>query len=233
MDHYLVDRQIMGRIAASGFKPKVIFDVGGSNGAWTSNALQVFPDAKYEMFEPLAEINPAYKTGLAALEKRANVRMHKHAVGATSHTANFNFLGDRGVGSSLLGRPAAGEQAISVKVEPLDALVASNALALPDVIKMDIQGGELEALIGAQDRCLPHAQLLALELWLTRGYGGKTPLLVEIFEFLRREDFYPFEFGDEYRDPEGLLVSKDVWFIRRKSDLGLTIWKNRLDKTWG
>ena len=233
MDHYLLDRQTMARVAASGFRPKVIYDVGGSNGAWANNALQIFPEAQYEVFEPLADNNPAYKAGLIELTARPNVRMHKHAVGATSHTANFNFLGDRGVGSSLLGRPAAGEQAISVKVEPLDGLVSKNVLPLPDVIKMDIQGGELEALIGAQDKCLPHAQLLTLELWLTRGYGGKTPLLVEIFEFLRREDFYPYDFGDEYRDPEGLLVSKDVWFIRRKSDLGVAIWKSRLDKSWG
>ena len=42
---------------AVGFEPKVIFDVGGSNGAWTYLALEIYPAAMYELFEPLTDVN--------------------------------------------------------------------------------------------------------------------------------------------------------------------------------
>ena len=114
--------------------------------------------------------------------------------------------------------------------EAMDAMVASGRLAAPDVVRMGAGGGELAALTGAQERCLPQAQLLALRLRLTRAPNANAPLLVEVTEFLRREDYYPYEFGGADRDPDGLLISMDIWFVRRKSALGKLVWQNRLDR---
>jgi hypothetical protein len=58
-----------------------------------------------------------------------------------------------------------------------------------------------------------------LETWLTRGYGSATPLLSEVCEFLRSYGFWLWDFGDEYRDTDGTLVSKDCVFVNAASPL--------------
>jgi hypothetical protein len=40
----------------AGFDPKVIFDIGASNGEWSRIISEVFPNAVYHLFEPLAAI---------------------------------------------------------------------------------------------------------------------------------------------------------------------------------
>lgn len=224
------DLQLLERVALAGFRPNTVFDAGAAMGLWTLNARTVFDSARYEMFEPLAGFNPAFDEGLAATSRFANIRLHPFAIGATPHIAEFHLDEEEAAGSGPASDAIVGKRAVTVKVEPLDALVASDRIEPPEIIRMDIRAGVLAALIGAQDRCLPHAHLLALRLPMTRRHGPRTPLLTEVFEYLMHEDYYPFEFGLNKRDEDGLLISHDVWFIRRKSALGKLVWLNRLDK---
>ena len=219
---FAVDRTILERIAETGFRPNTVFDVGAATGLWTLNALTVFDSARYEMFEPLAGVNPAFADGLAAATRFANVRLHRLAIGARPHAAGFQHDVE---GAADLGQPA-----VMVSVEPLDALVASGRVDAPEIIRMDIRSGVLAALVGAQDRCLPHAHLLALRLCMTRRHGGHTPLLSEVCEYLLREDYFPYEFGVKNRDEDGLLIMLDVWFVRRGSALGKLVWQGRLNR---
>jgi hypothetical protein len=53
--------------------------------------------------------------------------------------------------------------------------------------------------------------------------------MVEVMEFLARHDYFPFDFGGNYRDA-GILVSQDVWFCRLGSPLSDTLWKGRLTR---
>jgi hypothetical protein len=108
-------------------------------------------------------------------------------------------------------------------------MIAVGDISAPDIIKMDIQGAELLALEGATQRALPVASVLALELWMLRSYGSETPLLSEVIEFLQQRDYFPFEFGDSYREA-GLLVAQDVWFCRLGSSLAEKLWQGRLTR---
>lgn len=217
------DVAILEFLKRLGFDPKVIYDVGASNGSWTLPVSRVFPEARYELFEPLADCNEAYQWGLQQVARTVNSRLHRCALSNGAGAATFKIMGERGEGSSLLG-DAPGAREIEVELRRLDDMVDSGVLAAPDMIKMDIQGGELKALRGGQDACLPHVSVLALELWMFRGYGADTPLMVEVAEYLRREHFFPFEIGDEYRTPHGRLATKDVWFVRGDSDIARAIW---------
>jgi FkbM family methyltransferase len=224
------DLHLLERVALTGFKPNTVFDAGAATGLWSLNALTVFDSARYELFEPLAGVNPAFDEGLAAARLHANIRLHPFAIGATSHVAAFHVDDWDSADVNPSGDSAAGNRAVMVNVEPLDALVASGRIDPPEIIRMDIRGGVLAALVGAQDICLPHAHLLALRLCMTRRHGGHTPLLSEVCEYLMHEDYYPYEFGVKSRDEDGMPASQDVWFVRRRSALGRLVWQSRLDR---
>ena len=210
------------------FDPKVVYDLGASNGGWTRAIRPVFPQAVFELFEPQAHRNPDYDKGLIPLlSQHRNLHLHTNLVFNVEGLLRLRILGKSGVGSSLLG--SAQEQSIEVPSRTLDNMIAVGDIPPPDLIKMDIQGAELLALEGACQQALPVASVLALELWMLRSYGAQTPLLSEVIEFLQPHDYYPFEFGDGYREA-GLLVAQDVWFCRLGSSLAEKLWKGRMTR---
>ncbi|HMP78250.1 MAG TPA: FkbM family methyltransferase [Pirellulaceae bacterium] len=223
------DIQICTFLKSLKFEPQVIYDLGASNGAWTRAMLPVFPQAHFELFEPQAHRNSDYDQYLLPLvDRHANLRLHTNLVSNVDASLQLRIVGRSGVGSSLLGT-SANDHSIEVPSRTLDSMIQAREIAPPDIIKMDIQGAELLALQGAAKRALPHASILALELWMIRGYGSQTPLLTEVMEFLTAHDYFPFDFGDCYRD-EGLLVAQDVWFCRLGTKLADQLWKGKLTR---
>lgn len=214
--------QLMDRL---GFDPGVIYDIGASNGAWTRKMQSVFPNAKYELFEPQAHHNESYRAILLPfVSSQPRLSLHTEIVSDEDGTARLRIVGDQGVGSSILGTSAV-DKSITVDSRRLDTLIQSGRIPKPDMIKMDIQGAELLALKGGVQSALPAATVLALELWISRGYGRETPLLGEVNEFLKHQNFYPFDFGDVYRQPDGVLVAQDVWYCRMGTPLASRIWQ--------
>ena len=45
---------IFAKFAKAGYDPAVIYDIGAANGAWSADMLEIFPNARYHLFEPLA-----------------------------------------------------------------------------------------------------------------------------------------------------------------------------------
>ena len=69
----------------------------------------------------------------------------------------------------------------------LDTIVKQKFWPLPNMIKMDIQGAELDVLKGAND-CLNHATDLILELQHTK-YNIGAPVAAEVINYLKEKGF--------------------------------------------
>lgn len=142
---------LVGKIRAA----DVVFDIG----AWHGINASLFAKRARQVisFEP----NPSTFKVLqetAAVNRAPNIEMHRLAVGRGRTTAE---LWGSGSGSSL--RPGPGKVAHNrVDVISLDEFAAERS-TLPDVIKIDVEGGEYDVLAGAR-RCLTHARLLYLEM---------------------------------------------------------------------
>lgn len=149
-----------------------VFDVGANLGAYSLLFAQwVGPAGKVVAFEPA----PAAVTGLRRLvalnDLRDRVEIVEAAVSRGVGTASFASQGSSGA-NALVDAAPPGRGVISVPTTSLDDFCQTHALR-PDVIKIDVEGEELEVLRGARRTLsLPSVQAF-LELhpaaWVSRG----------------------------------------------------------------
>jgi FkbM family methyltransferase len=216
-----LDQETFRRSQALGFSPQVIFDIGASDGSWSKDIVEVFPNAEFHLFEPLVDHAPAYKAIMAEnLKQYPNFNLHKLALGDKEDVVTINIFPNL-VASTVIDMDGSGLDVTPVQVPmtTIDALMAAGSVKQPQVIKVDTQGYELSILRGAV-KTLPKVSVLLLECWLYRGYGSQTPLLTEIADWLRSINFRLWDIGDTYRGEDDSLATVDCVFIN--TQLGLT-----------
>lgn len=213
------DRERFCHLRQLGLELNCFFDVGASNGCWSHRVSCEFPDANFELFEPLIEHVPNYQRVMDwTLSQHPNFHLHKIALGAECRPTTM-YLPEHPVGSTALDLEdwvPHGWRPVQVQMATIDSLVKLGGLPLPQAIKIDTQGCELNILKGAH-QTLPQVQVLLLECWLARGYGKSTPLLLEVALWLRDFHFYLCDFGEAYRDKAGNLVSQDCFFLNARN----------------
>jgi FkbM family methyltransferase len=212
-DYFADDRAFVERLARFGYRPKVIFDVGGSNGWWSRTVAAVHPQAQFHLFEPLAADAGPYAEHWAANKAAcANLTMHPIALGDHTGHAEIHCTPE-GFGSSL--HATAGGQVRRVPLWRLDEYVQKHALPSPNLIKMDVQGTE-DAILRGCGELLKTCDVLMLETWLYRGYGQKTPLLTELLQQLTPMGFVLTTLAQPYWDPGHRLTSVDAFLMSRR-----------------
>jgi FkbM family methyltransferase len=217
LNHASLDRQRLGELSALGLQLLHFFDVGASNGVWSSQVAEDYPNATYDLFEPLADHVPSYLEKLESrLATNPRFRLHKVALGSVCKRATlYRYPNPAGSTALALGRTPPDTTCVEVEMLTIDYVVRESRLPVPQVLKIDAQGCELDILKGATDT-LPALDVLLLECWLTRGYGTSTPLLVEVMDWLRDFNFYLWDFGNPWRDARGSLYAQDCFFLNAR-----------------
>ena len=134
-----------------GFEPKHIVDVGANHGTWTREALKYFPDAYYTLLEPQYWMENSVKDILDV-----NPKVKFNAVGAGSEQGTFNFtIVNRDDSCSFryteAEAKAEGFEQVKLPVVTLNDLLAGSDLPVPDIIKIDAEGLDIEVLKGASN----------------------------------------------------------------------------------
>jgi FkbM family methyltransferase len=136
--------------------PKTLIDVGANKGQFSLLARYLFPEIEIHAFEPLESERVLYQSVLSE-----PVKIYSMALGATAGEATF-FVASRADSSSLL-QPGTAQQAaygvttmrsITVPVARLKDVLDISILPRPILLKLDVQGGELEVLKGAENLLL-------------------------------------------------------------------------------
>jgi FkbM family methyltransferase len=175
------------------------------------------------MFEPLSDHIPQYQGPMADLLRLSSrFQLHKYAVGAETRRVQMHVFAGDPFSSTALAMKCAPKDTKPIEVDmiTIDEAIKNWNLPVPNVIKMDTQGSELTILKGAQ-QTVPKVDVILCETWVTRAYGPATPLLVELMGWLRDRGFYLWDFGDVYRDENGILVSPDCIFLNARSEISL------------
>lgn len=164
-----------------GFNPKVIYDIGSCILHWTREAQKVWPDAEIILFDAFKPAQFLYGT-------------HRHWVGCLS---NKSFEKRRFYQNNVLpGGNSYYREAtpnneylfpkfIEMETMTLDDVVSLKNFPPPDLIKMDVQGAELDVLMGATET-LKSPQLLIAELQKVH-YNEGAPLQDEVQMYLKTQ----------------------------------------------
>jgi FkbM family methyltransferase len=200
----------------------VVFDVGANAGYYANELRGAGYAGRIVSLEPLRAAYAELERS-AANDPRWNVYMV--AAGEAEATAEINVT-ENSWSSSLLPSNAAyattapGLDVVGVeriRVRPLDAIAGEHVSAGDRVmLKLDVQGFELEVLRGAT-AMLEQVVLVEAELSLAELYGGQ-PLYREVIDHLGASGFDLVGLDPHYSDPRtGYLLQMDGLFARRQA----------------
>ena len=201
-------------IRARGFAPRGILDVGANRGEWTQLALSVFPSVPVIMIEPQKEME-ACLTQIT----RDQPACHFIKAGAGRTPGELvQTISEDHAGSSFL--PAANPDLIQsgkqrkTKMVTLDQVVAEiHPKFVPDLVKLDIQGFELEALSGAET-LFGRTELFILEASLFAFMPGQ-PVVREVITFMSARGYELYDVAGFCRRPrDGALGQMDLAFVK-------------------
>ncbi len=133
------------RIAREVRPGSVFFDVGANVGFYSLLAAIRMRTGRVYAFEPLPE-NIVFLRRHLQMNRIRNVEVLQVAISDRPGTASFVRESTRAMGKLKAGG------SLNVETATLDCLIAENRVAPPNFIKMDIEGGEFGALLGAT-RC--------------------------------------------------------------------------------
>jgi FkbM family methyltransferase len=154
----------LGRLVSSS-KRGVIYDVGANYGFYCLKLAHVA--SHIHAFEPVTESYRVLQGNLRR-NRLSNVTAHKLAVGDASEARQMYIYTSSGNNSFIpiqFGRyhPAQVVGRESVDVVTLDSMLHEAQLEPPDVVKVDIEGGELAALRGARELIDKYRPALLIE----------------------------------------------------------------------
>ncbi|WP_182864979.1 FkbM family methyltransferase [Stieleria mannarensis] len=139
----------------------VMFDVGANAGAVSNETALACPGITIKAFEPQQELAELVAVS-ACLNGLNNIDVFPVAVGEHDGTVELHKPA-HALHASLMASDEAGESIVKVPLVALDGTIRSGQLPPPNLIKIDVEGGELGVLSGAQKTIAEHQPALLFE----------------------------------------------------------------------
>lgn len=194
-----------------------LIDVGANIGQFSLLARTLHPAAVIHAFEPLRLMADRYERVFAG---DLLTHLHRYAAGAEAATTEIN-VSNHPDSSSLLpiserqAQLFPGTQKVSVeqvRVERVDDVLPVDTIARPILVKLDVQGFELEALKG-MPRLLARASWVYVEVSFMTLYEGQ-PLANDICAWLESNGFEMAGVYNPTFSDVGVNIQADLLFAR-------------------
>jgi FkbM family methyltransferase len=169
--------------------PAIILDVGAHNGSYTLNAARIFgDDARIHSFEPSAAVFNDLK---AATADRPNIVVHHYGFGDTEATVPLYY---DAVGSQKASIHAEAYETVSdlaagrlvaeeIQLRTVDAFCEEENISRIEVLKIDVEGNELNVLRGAT-RMIKAGAVGAIQFEFGEAQIGARTFFKDIYQFL-------------------------------------------------
>ncbi len=194
---------------------RLIIDGGANEGKEAAKFIKRYPQADLHAFEPIPQLVERMRERFG---EHKNVHLHRKALGAAEGVLSLNIT-SKNTASSLL-RPSGWVTAywkeqmdvvrtIETPVVRLDEMFADEV----DILKLDLQGYELEALKGASG-LLERIKIILPEVEFVELYDGAV-LFGDLDGFLREHGFRLYNLYDLFTQRDGQLVYADAVYVNR------------------
>ncbi|MCB9421118.1 MAG: FkbM family methyltransferase [Ardenticatenaceae bacterium] len=204
-------RPFLAQLQQRGLHPKTILDVGANYGAWSHLAHSVFRDAAFYLIEPQIEMKPFLDRFCTAVP---GARWFWAGAGAADGELVLTTWGDFAGSSFLPGQEMTADNQRRVPVIAIDSLIERGEMPLPDLIKIDVQGFEMEVLHGAQS-CFGQTEMFILEVSFFKTHSDR-PVFLDIVNFMDAQGYVVYDFADlKHRPFDGALGQADVCFVKQ------------------
>ena len=196
-------------------KCNTVIDIGANKGQFALMARSCFPNAHIYSFEPLDSVANIYEL---LFDKDAYSNLYRYAIGSVETYMDLH-VSKRNDSSSLLpiGElqtsifPNTDEIEIqSVKVVPLNNIIHDDNLLSPSLLKIDVQGFEMDVLIGC-DELLEQFSYIYIECSYIELYKGQY-LAGDIIKYLDQNYFKLMGVYNTYYDQNSIAVQSDFLF---------------------
>jgi FkbM family methyltransferase len=201
-----------------GLTCKTILDVGANKTSWSKMAKRVFEDASFYLIEPQIEMQGYLDTFCKEFGNS-----EYFLVGAGAKEANLTLtIWDDLEGSSFIPKPNEklkmnGKQR-QVEIVTIDNLIETRRMNLPELIKLDIQGFELEALKGAKST-FGYTEAYIMEVSLFSSEEMQ-PMFSDVVNFMLARNYVVYDFPGFLRRPlDGALGQCDICFVKKEGFL--------------
>ena len=205
----------------SGFAVNAIVDGGAYIGTIAERLAGTFPGATVYAFEPQVE---SFRELDAMSARNGRVRAFPVALASTTRREVLH-VGVLPYTSSLLERPRTGkpyypagailDRSREIEAVSLDDWTRRRGLSAVDLIKLDVQGYELEVLSGARQLLQSTVKLVYLEVSFVPLYE-KSCLFHDISLFLHECGFTLYRLYDLHHAENGQLIYADATFVSRQ-----------------
>jgi FkbM family methyltransferase len=207
---------VLDQLERCGFEPATVIDVGAAYGLWSAACHERFPRARFILIEPVEEYAPF-------LENRAapwGGTYIQAAAASTIGTRQINVHDDL-VGTSFFSEaegPGVDGTPRSVPTIQLDETCRELGATAPILMKLDVQGSELDVLEGATE-ILELTEVIIMEVSFF-GFFREAPTVVDVITSMAEKDFVPYDILDLHHRPlDGALAQADFVFTRHDSGL--------------
>jgi FkbM family methyltransferase len=201
--------EVLDHAVAQGFAPASVVDVGVATG--TPELYAAFPSARLLLIEPLREYLPALDALRASRGAEVELAAAGRAAGTTELTVHRVLAC-----SSVVGERTGDEADVTrreVPVVRVDEVVAGRGLPGPYVLKVDVEGFELDVLAGAE-AVLAQTELVLLEVSLFQ-LNGANPQLGDVVCAMRDRGYVVYDvYNGHLRPLDGALAQLDLAFVR-------------------
>lgn len=195
----------------------IIVDVGANIGETTDKFLSQYGSPTIYSYEA----NPNLKKLLESkFGKNKNVHIILKALGNKESNMVFNvaknnpsssFLPRAELNKIYHGGATATEKEISI---PMTKLANEFPEQEIDILKLDVEGYELEILKGAET-ILPRIKIIMSEVWFAKYYEDGA-YFSEVEDYLRRHDFILLNIYNPYTHKDMQLTTADAVFLNNK-----------------
>ena len=185
----------------------VVYDIGANQGKWTSRYEKIMPNAKFFMFE-------------ANQRRKKPAAVNKHtwfnSVLSSPDINEVMFYDRMGTGDSYYKEDTTfydGIMPVKLKTITLDEMVEADNIPMPQIMKLDTQGSEIDILSGAT-KALSAADVVQIETPIL-SYNEGAPGFLDYISFMIEHGFLPIGV-DEVHLNDNILMQLDVVFMKKE-----------------